>query len=158
MYQPSGEEATISGYLQKKTRDNRWQKRWFETNGVYLTYYKSKKMEKLLAALSLPQVGEIKIVPQDQDPENLDGLFSIELNSRIYILRAKSNEEAITWVNTLKKLRQDGIKAASSSTQSPFSSTVKALETDDAGASLRKSDAQAQSEWIKSGKSCFGCC
>lgn len=155
MYQSSGEDTTISGYLQKKTRDNRWQKRWFETNGVYLTYYKSKKMEKLLAALSLPQVGEIKIIPQDQDPENLDGLFSIELNSRVYILRAKSNEEAITWVNTLKKLRQDGIKA---STATPFSSTLKSPETDDASAALRKSDAQAQSEWIKSGKSCFGCC
>ena len=40
----------MSGYLYKKTRDDRWQKRWFETNGVYLTYYKSRKMEKLLAA------------------------------------------------------------------------------------------------------------
>lgn len=27
-------------YLQKKTRDGRWQKRWFETNGCFLTYYK----------------------------------------------------------------------------------------------------------------------
>ena len=47
------DEVSISGYLLKKTREGRWQKRWFETNGVYLTYYKSKKMEKLLAALSL---------------------------------------------------------------------------------------------------------
>ena len=66
---------SFSGYLSKKTRDGRWQKRWFETNGnsntngsclelspqsscstgLYLTYYKSRKMEKLLAALSLPQ-------------------------------------------------------------------------------------------------------
>lgn len=34
------EEAVLSGYLYKKTRDGRWQRRWFETNGVYLTYYK----------------------------------------------------------------------------------------------------------------------
>jgi hypothetical protein len=52
----SSDEVSLSGYLYKKTRDGRWQKRWFETSGVYLTYYKSKKMEKLLAALSLPQV------------------------------------------------------------------------------------------------------
>jgi len=31
--------------------------RWFETNGCFLTYYKSRKMTKLLAALNLPQVG-----------------------------------------------------------------------------------------------------
>lgn len=34
------EEPVLSGYLHKKTRDGRWQRRWFETNGVYLTYYK----------------------------------------------------------------------------------------------------------------------
>ena len=48
----------ISGYLLKKTREGRWQKRWFETHGSYLTYYKAKKAQKLLAALSLPQVGK----------------------------------------------------------------------------------------------------
>lgn len=36
-----GDIVTISGYLQKKTRDGRWQKRWFETNGCFLTYYKA---------------------------------------------------------------------------------------------------------------------
>lgn len=32
-----GAVDSMSGYLNKKTRDGRWQKRWFETNGVYLT-------------------------------------------------------------------------------------------------------------------------
>lgn len=44
------EEAVLSGYLYKKTRDGRWQRRWFETNGTYLTYY---KVNKLLSSLSL---------------------------------------------------------------------------------------------------------
>jgi len=30
-------------YLQKKTRGGRWQKRWFETNGCFLTYYKVRR-------------------------------------------------------------------------------------------------------------------
>ncbi len=33
----------IRGYLFKKTRDGKWQKRWFETNGCFLTYYKVNK-------------------------------------------------------------------------------------------------------------------
>jgi hypothetical protein len=147
------EETAISGYLYKKTRDGRWQKRWFETNGVYLTYYKSKKMEKLLAALSLPQVGEIKLVPPEQDPEQLDGLFSIELNTRIYTLRAKSNEESLQWVNTLGKLRQDGL---ASTNLTPLRVTTNTVTPNDTS-SVRTSDV-AHSEWIKSGKSCFGCC
>merc|ERR1719399_41304 len=80
----------IQGYLQKKTRDGRWQKRWFETTGCFLTYYKSKKMTKLLAALNLPQVGDIKLVsePDEEDKEWADVLFSIHLNDRDYLLRA----------------------------------------------------------------------
>ncbi len=151
-YQFHIDESAVSGYLYKKTRDGRWQKRWFETNGVYLTYYKSKKMEKLLAALSLPQVGEIKIIPPEQDPERLEGLFTIELNTRIYTLRAKSASEAQSWVTMLTKLRQEGIKAASTP-QSPMAASA-TINVVDHG---RSSDA-SKTEWIKSGKSCLGCC
>lgn len=35
--------------------------------------YKSRKMEKLLAALSLPQVADIRTIQSSEDPE---GLFS----------------------------------------------------------------------------------
>lgn len=52
----------MAGYLLKKTKDNTWQKRYFETNGTFLTYYKSKKMTKLLAALNMPNVGAIEVV------------------------------------------------------------------------------------------------
>ena len=31
----------IAGYLLKKAKDGAWQKRYFETNGTFLTYYKS---------------------------------------------------------------------------------------------------------------------
>eukprot|EP00596_Hydrurales_sp_CCMP1899_P011125 CAMPEP_0119045246 /NCGR_PEP_ID=MMETSP1177-20130426/38428_1 /TAXON_ID=2985 /ORGANISM="Ochromonas sp, Strain CCMP1899" /LENGTH=123 /DNA_ID=CAMNT_0007016713 /DNA_START=325 /DNA_END=693 /DNA_ORIENTATION=- len=65
-------------------------------------------MEKLLAALSLPQVGGIRIISADEDPENIEGLFALELTSRVYTLRAKSNAEAELWVKTLSKLRAQG--------------------------------------------------
>lgn len=47
------EEAVLSGYLYKKTRDGRWQRRWFETNGVYLTYYKVRYHSLFSLSLSL---------------------------------------------------------------------------------------------------------
>ena len=143
------DDSAVSGYLYKKTRDGRWQKRWFETNGVYLTYYKSRKMEKLLAALSLPQVGEVKLLPANEDSEHLEGLFTIELNTRIYTLRAKSNDEAEAWVNMLNKLRLEGIKAANSP-QSPMQVVQPQEEA--------KPTSAEKSDWVKSGNSCFGCC
>ena len=81
----------ISGYLLKLTRDGKWQRRWFETNGCFLTYYKTRRMEKLLAALNLPQVGEITLVKENDETA---GLFSIELNERVYKLKAANPAEA----------------------------------------------------------------
>ncbi len=49
-------------------------------------------MEKLLAALNLPQVGEIRLVDPDDDSyeeENDGSLFTIELNDRIYTMKVR---------------------------------------------------------------------
>lgn len=59
----------------------------------------SKKMEKLLAALNLPQVGEIRLVDQDDESyeeENDGSLFTIELNDRVYTMRVCSSVTAVT--------------------------------------------------------------
>ena len=109
------EVVHIHGYLYKLTKEGRWQKRWFETNGSFLTYYKSKKMTKLLAALSLPQVGNIKL-------ENDLGLFSITLHQRTYILRAQTHAEAERWVSTLLLLKnspKEGTVKATVATETP---------------------------------------
>jgi hypothetical protein len=78
-------------------------------------------MEKLLAALSLPQVGAISTIPISEDSEGKGGLFSLALNNRKYTLRAKTDEEALQWVNTLTEIQQkamvsgEGTKAAAPS-------------------------------------------
>uniref|UniRef100_M4C4Z0 PH domain-containing protein n=1 Tax=Hyaloperonospora arabidopsidis (strain Emoy2) TaxID=559515 RepID=M4C4Z0_HYAAE len=101
----------IRGYLMKKTREGKWQKRWFETNGCFLTYYKlirmlvcyflllQKQGQKLLAALNLPQVGVITLLPEDHTDGS--GLFTIELNERVYTIKACSYDEAAFWVDAL---------------------------------------------------------
>ena len=49
-------KSLISGYLYKKTRNGTWQRRFFETDGQCLTYYKSKRRTKKLAELDLYKV------------------------------------------------------------------------------------------------------
>ena len=46
----------IYGYLHKLGRNGHWQRRFFETNGERLTYYKSVKRTKVLATLDLCKV------------------------------------------------------------------------------------------------------
>jgi hypothetical protein len=127
--------------------------------GFYLTYYKSKKMEKLLAALSLPQVGEITLVsePNSVAGEPSDGLFSIELNSRIYTLRGKDKDEAEKWVDTLKKLRDQG--ATISTRASGRESNIQNFSiepTRNGDAKLMSS--QTTASWVKASKYCWCCC
>ena len=135
----------IQGYLYKKTRDGRWQKRWFETTGCFLTYYKSKKMTKLLAALNLPQVGEIKLVsePTGEDAEDKGKLFSIHLNDRDYLLKAVDAASAARWVEVLNQLKNNA------------NNTIEAKDAD-AGKDTTSGD-----KWNKSARgllACFPCC
>ena len=110
----------IGGYLYKRTRDGRWQRRFFETNEVYLTYYKTSKKVKVLAALSLASVGDIRLIDgKDIDsndttnlaavsPQDDTGFFSLELNSRLYVLRAANRAEAVLWIGVLQKMKGKG--------------------------------------------------
>ena len=51
----------------------------------------------------------IGIDETDTSPEAKDGyLFSLELNTRVYTLRAKTQADAEAWVKVLKKLQAEG--------------------------------------------------
>ncbi|KAM3570767.1 hypothetical protein VYU27_007164 [Nannochloropsis oceanica] len=142
-----GDVVCISGYLQKKTRDGRWQKRWFETNGCFLTYYKSKRMTKLLAALDLVQVGTIKITeePEPGDEADIGSLLSIELNGRVYTLKAANEEQAKKWVDVLNQLKIGGSDVMPTSAGNTVTSGVEI----DAGA--------GETEWKKKVHCCWIC-
>ena len=153
----------LSGYLYKKTKDGRWQKRWFESNGNFLAYYKSKKKEKLLAALSLPQTGEIRLVTGNTTGTDTQaGLFSIELNSRVYILQAKTDEEAQKWVMTLNNLKYQGYpnlrnNSASSTSSKPKIDRTSGLAFSDAGTSFTAEGSDSKSaDWKKADRPLYG--
>lgn len=63
-------------------------------------------MEKLLAALNLPQVGEIRLVDPDDESyeeENDGSLFTIELNDRVYTMKVcfafvAAGKDALPWL------------------------------------------------------------
>jgi hypothetical protein len=114
----------ISGYLLKQSKEGDWQKRYFETNGMFLTYYKSKKRNKLLAALNLSTVGSISLVStvplllfdillDDLQIGHIDDnlgkgvVFQLELKDRNYTLRTKDLNDAERWIQGLTKLRSE---------------------------------------------------
>lgn len=102
----------ISGYLYKKSSSGVYQRRYFEVNGNYLTYYKTEEMKKLLAALSIPQVGSIRFLGEVEDG---GAEFSIDLKDRQYVLKADSVSEAERWVEHLMDVRDVSRQASGSS-------------------------------------------
>jgi len=102
-YLEDGElKPLIYGYLHKLGRNGHWQKRYFETNGERLTYYKSVKRTKVLATLDLCKVGEIAI--DRTDPEACT--FTIQVSNRPYYLRAEDKTQCNDWVITLNRARE----------------------------------------------------
>lgn len=98
----------LNGYLRKKSKNQHWQKRWFEANDYYLTYYKDQNSEKLLACIDLRLVTEIDIGDGTLHPEV--GCFFIKLAGRTYVMKAKDAILAQQWVDGLR-VRQGGYKS-----------------------------------------------
>jgi len=95
----------MSGYLLKKSQAGDWQRRWFETNGLFLLYYNNEKMTKLLAALSIPEVGEIVYAGEVEDAKGRGFVFQMEIKSRQLQLRTATREECDQWISVLIELR-----------------------------------------------------
>ncbi|CAI5743707.1 unnamed protein product [Peronospora destructor] len=88
----------LKGYLRKKSRHNRWQRRYFEATTHYLTYYKSQESEKLLACIDLWRTQTIDFIPTNGDKLE----FSIAIGDQSYLLKADSQDDATRWVQGLQ--------------------------------------------------------
>ncbi|CEG47979.1 hypothetical protein L915_07894 [Plasmopara halstedii] len=88
----------LKGYLRKKSRHDRWQRRYFEATTHYLTYYKSRESEKLLACIDLWRTQTIDFVPTDEDKLE----FFIAIGEQSYLLKADSQDDAERWVKGLQ--------------------------------------------------------
>ncbi|CAH0473556.1 unnamed protein product [Peronospora belbahrii] len=87
----------LKGYLSKKSRHDRWQRRYFEATTHYLTYYKNRESDKLLACIDLWRTQTIDFVPTDSN--RLE--FSIAIGDQSYLLKADSQNDAMRWVHGL---------------------------------------------------------
>jgi len=104
---PSDSSATynkpiISGYLNKRAREGKWQRRWFESDGKNLLYFKSDKRVKLLATLDLLYIGGVAM--DQTDPTGCT--FYIEVAGRDYYLHADSRDHALDWVISMNRVRE----------------------------------------------------
>ena len=98
--------ALLYGYLHKLNQSGVWQRRFFETDGEFLTYYKSKKRKKLLATLDLIKVGDISVNMDD----STGCTFQIQVAGRPYFLRAENNGTCEDWVINLNRMREARIQ------------------------------------------------
>eukprot|EP00936_MAST-01D_sp_MAST-1D-sp1_P000580 g580.t1 len=115
---------SMEGFLEKKNRKGRWQRRFFEIVNMHLTYKKSRGGSKILASLDLREVRCIV--------ERVDGsacAFGLELafDGSMYHLRASSAMEATQWVSVLKQRHASVADRTDEHASSPAHEDVKLL-------------------------------
>lgn len=120
----------VYGYLHKLGRNGQWQKRFFETDGECLTYYKTRQRKKLLASLDLLKVGDIRC--DEEDPEGC--VFAIQVSDRPYYLRAETKAACKDWVINLNRVREARLEIGGIQLVQPhFSHEYNEIEVVDGG-------------------------
>jgi len=119
-------KALIDGYLYKRGRQGKWQRRWFESDGECLCYFKSKKRNKCLATLDLLNVGSVAM--DDTDPA--DCSFTIEVAGRNYYLCAESKDHAMDWVISMNRVREARMEIGNLKLIEPRQIDTKLLDDD----------------------------
>jgi len=115
----------IFGFLRKLGRNGKWQRRFFETDGECLTYFKSDKRVKVLASLDLSKVGAIAMSPDDP----VGCTFVIQVVDRPYSLRAESKATCKDWVITLNRIKEARLQMGGVKLVPPeFHQTANSLE------------------------------
>ena len=94
----------LGGYLHKKSRGGKWQRRWFEATDQFLCYYMSPQSAELLACIDLHQTGSVGMTVEDGGGEESGEAgceFRLKLGERFYVVKAESREDARWWVEGL---------------------------------------------------------
>jgi hypothetical protein len=89
--------SPCDGYLHKKSRHGRWQKRYFVVNNHYLNYYDNIKMKTLLAGINLFEMDNVS--------DLLPGLEFTLLNSASigYFLKAPNRDMGMKWILSIRE-------------------------------------------------------
>ena len=98
----------IEGYLDKqkkagKKRDMgrvKWQKRWFRLEDTKLVYYKSHRDQERVGDIALSTISGARVDTEDSR------VFLLEIFSRVFTLRAETEELAKEWVTTVERARR----------------------------------------------------
>jgi hypothetical protein len=98
-----------------------WKVRSCELNGSFLTFFRKLKM---VAAIDLEQVGDIKVLRQIKDSSGSGVLFSLHLKEgRYFYVRVSMLEDAENWVKVLVEVR-DKLRYRATERSKSFSTQV----------------------------------
>jgi hypothetical protein len=88
-----------SGYLQKKNKRGRWQKRYFKIEGGALVYFTDERAKKKKGSFMISDFDHITRTGSEM---RLSAEGSNKKNSYVYELKADNDDEAVQWIEALK--------------------------------------------------------
>jgi hypothetical protein len=100
----SNADVELDGYLQKKSANGKWQRRYFEVAGLFLRYFSEKGSANMKGAIDLTALVKCN--------GTVDSTFILHLVDKVsgsatqYQLRAESTESMLLWCETLISAKQ----------------------------------------------------
>jgi hypothetical protein len=88
-----------SGYLQKKNKRGRWQKRYFKIEGGALVYYTDERAKKKKGSF---MISDFDNMSRTGSELKLSAEGSNKKHSYVYELKADNDEEASEWIQALR--------------------------------------------------------
>lgn len=95
----------MKGILLKKSPEGIWIKRFCETDGVFLTIYRSKSADKIVQIICMPQASNIKLIEFLKHDSDAGYAFDIiMLDGKTVNFKAQSLKEASLWIEALMEM------------------------------------------------------
>jgi hypothetical protein len=92
----------MKGVLLKKSPEGIWAKRFCETDGVFLTIYRSKSADKIVQIICMPQASNIKLIEFLKHDDDAGYAFDIIMpDGKAVNFKAQSLKDASLWVEAL---------------------------------------------------------
>jgi len=114
-------EHAVVGYLEKRNKKGKWQKRYFILLGSFLYYFKSSTELNCCGKIEIAQVSKVS-VPETGEKRFQ---FSLETEKREYPLASATSDEMFSWIHAIRRAHIYYTKYAKSREKKILSSKVK---------------------------------
>jgi len=96
-----------------------WKDRWFTLTKEHFSYYKSMEAEEPIKRIELKEIKSCRVESAERLPSRFPFYFTVEIESRIYVISAKNEQERNEWIAAINDFLKPNNTIEQTPTQKP---------------------------------------